>query len=409
MLDDVIPAITRRRLHSGVAADHIDDFARWLHNRGHNRRMIFRFLCSLARWTDWMKENLDFSVCIEEGLEQCAAFVQTTKHKPYQRIPSIETLRAAKQYLCFLRERKLLDPLPPAATDQHPILTAFLDWMRTQRGVTDSTIDLYRRVLAEFLATHGSEPRSYTAEMLRTFVLTRGKRHGISYAKLGATAVRVFARFLTATGQCPAGLEYAIPSWTSRQHSSLPRYLAAKDVERVIRASSLSDDPLRNKAILLLLARLGLRAGDIVSLHFTHIDWENGRVLLCGKGRRQEYLPLSQEVGNALLRYIKRERPKTGAPEVFVRSFAPFRRLSYQAVGNIVRMAIERAGVAAPSSGAHVLRHSAATSMLRQGVSLAGIGAVLRHRSLSTTTRYAKVDCRLLSQIAQPWPEVISC
>src|ERR1700694_1767178 len=287
MLNGVIPAITRRRLHSGVAADHIDNFARWLHSRGHNRRMIFKFVCSLARWTDWMKENLDSSVCIEEGLEQCTAFVQTTKRKPYQRIPNVETLRAAKQYLHFLRDHKLLEPLPPAARDQYPILTDFLDWTRRQRGVTESTIDLYRRVLTEFLTTHGSKPRSYTAEMLRTFVLTRGKRHGISYAKLGATAVRVFARFLTATGQCPAGLEHSIPPWTSRQHSCLPRYLAAKDVERVIRASSLSEDPERNKAILLLLARLGLRAGDIVSLRFTHIDWENGRILLCGKGRRQ--------------------------------------------------------------------------------------------------------------------------
>ncbi len=290
-----------------------------------------------------------------------------------------------------------------------PILMGFLVWMRTQRGVTDQTLSVYRRVLEEFLTSHGTDPGSYSAEVLRTFVLKRGKRHGISYAKLGATAVRTFARFLTATNQCPAGLEYAIPAWTSRNHSSMPTYLIAKDVERVVRASTMSEDPLRNKAIILLLARLGLRAGDIVSLHLTHVDWENARILLCGKGRRQEYLPLSQEVGNALLRYIKRERPATSALEVFIRSMAPFRRLTYQAVGNVVRTAINQAGVASPSCGAHVLRHSAATTMLRQGVSLVGIGAVLRHRSPSTTTRYAKVDHGLLSEIAKPWPEVTSC
>jgi|SRR5579859_462222 len=408
MLDDVTPAITRRRLRSGVAADHVEDFADWLRNRGHNRRMIFRILCSLARWTDWMKREANSSLGIEEGVKRCAAFVKTTRRKPYQRIPNVESLRAAKNYVYFLRERKLL---PSAAvTDNQPsILMGFLVWMRTQRGVTDQTLSVYRRVLEKFLTSHGTDPGSYSAEALRTFVLKRGKRHGISYAKLGATAVRAFARFLTAMGQCPAGLECAIPAWTSRNHSSMPKYLVATDVERVVRASAVSKNPLRNKAIILMLARLGLRAGDIVSLHLTHVDWENARILLCGKGRRQEYLPLSQEVGNALLRYIKRERPATGTPEVFITTVAPFRRLSRQALRNVVWTAISQAGVASPSCGAHVLRHSAATTMLRQGVSLAGIGAVLRHRSPSTTTRYAKVDHGLLSEIAQPWPEVSSC
>ena len=409
MLDDRTPTITRRRLRSGVAADHIDEFADWLRDRGHNQRMTFKILCLLARWTDWIKTDAKSLVSIEEGLERCSLFVRTTQRKPYQRTPSIESLSAAKKYVYFLRERKYLAPAPKATENQQPILTDFINWMRTQRGVTDATVGCYRAVLKEFLTSHPNEPRSYTAEILRTFVLERGKRHGISHAKLGATAVRAFARFLTATGKCPAGLEYAVPAWTSPQHSSIPKYLVAKDVQRVVRASALSKDPLRNKAIILLLARLGLRAGDIVSLHLTHIDWEDARILLCGKGRRREYLPLSQELGNALLRYIKRDRPRTSAPEVFVRGLAPFRRLTYQAVGNVVRMAIGRAGIASPSSGAHVLRHSAATAMLRRGVSLAGIGAVLRHRSLSTTTRYAKVDHGLLSKIAQPWPEVTSC
>ena len=229
MLDDVTPAITWRRLRSGVAADHVEDFADWLRNRGHNRRMTFRILCSLARWTDWMKREANASLGVEKGVERCVTFVKTTRRKPYQRIPNIESLRAAKKYVLFLRERKLLPP-PPAATDnQAPMLRDFLIWMRTHRGVTGATLNVYQRVLEEFLESHGSEPRSYTAEMLRTFVLKRGKRHGISYAKLGATAVRVFARFLTVTRKCPVGLEYAIPAWTSRQNSSMPKYLAAKD------------------------------------------------------------------------------------------------------------------------------------------------------------------------------------
>ena len=166
---------------------------------------------------------------------------------------------------------------------------------------------------------------------------------------------------------------------------------------------------LRDRAVLLLLARLGLRAGEVAHLKFSDIDWRNGSIAVCGKGRRQELLPLPQEVGNALLVYLNQGRPSLRVPEVFTSVLAPLRALTRAAVTQIVRSALRRAGVKAPVNGAHVLRHSAATSMLRQGASLAGVGAVLRHRSPMTTAHYAKVDLDLLSEIAQPWPEVSSC
>jgi site-specific recombinase XerD len=166
---------------------------------------------------------------------------------------------------------------------------------------------------------------------------------------------------------------------------------------------------LRDRAIILLLARLGLRSGDVVKLRLTDVDWNNGTIKVCGKGRRHDLLPLPQEVGTVVLQFLQKSRPASRAPEMFVTVLPPFRRLSYQRVGGIVRGALERAGVSTPVRGAHVLRHSAATTMLRQGASLASIGSVLRHRSPQTTARYAKVDLGMLSTIAQPWPGVASC
>jgi integrase len=158
----------------------------------------------------------------------------------------------------------------------------------------------------------------------------------------------------------------------------------------------------RDKAILLLLARLGLRAGDVLNLRLADLDWNEGRVKVCGKGRRETWLPLPQEVGAAILSYLKR-RPVVAIDRVFLSVRAPCRPLHQSSPANIVRRALRRAGIEdAPSTGATLLRHSAATSMLRAGASLEGVSAMLRHRSLDMTVYYAKVDVPMLRRIAQP-------
>jgi site-specific recombinase XerD len=204
-------------------------------------------------------------------------------------------------------------------------------------------------------------------------------------------------------------MEHAVPGFASWQLSSVPRFLVAEDVERVIGSCAGYVFGVRDRAVLLLLARLGLRASEVAQLKFADIDWRNGTITVCGKGRRHELLPLPQEVGEAVLIYVNQGRPSLPMPEVFTSVLAPFRPLSRAAVTHIVRSALRRAGVKAPINGAHVLRHSAATAMLRQGASLASVGEVLRHRSPMTTAHYAKVDFGLLKGIAQPWPEVTSC
>jgi site-specific recombinase XerD len=412
MLEDHVSArITRNRLKGGPAANHVDDFSDWLQARGHNKQSLFRMLQSFAGWTDWLTKTGRTAVDFAEGLRECTRHVMSDPHVSYERGPRRESLSVARHFLLFLRERGVIPQIASADSlaCSAPLLQEFYSWMLEQRGVTRVTLDVYRRVLEEFIATVGSDPHAYGPQLLREFVLTRGARHGSSYAKLGATAVRSYLRFLGATGRCKTGLEYALPAYASRKLSSIPKYLASEDLERVIASCSIDGTGLRDKAIILLLARLGLRSGDVVKLRVTDVDWTNGTIKACGKGRRHDLLPLPQEVGTAVLRYLQKSRPASRAPEMFVTALPPFRRLSYQRVGGIVRGALERAGVNSPVCGAHVLRHSAATTMLRQGASLASIGSVLRHRSPQTTARYAKVDIGTLSTIAQPWPGVASC
>jgi site-specific recombinase XerD len=222
----------------------------------------------------------------------------------------------------------------------------------------------------------------------------------------------MFLRFLITEGKCSDDLIAAIPVLAHWRLSSLPRYLQPEEVERII-ASCESDSPVskRDRAILLLLARLGLRAGDILRLYLGDIDWEEARIRVSGKGRRQAWLPLTQEVGHAVVAYLQGGRPRIDSDVLFIRARAPFRAFaSHSAISVIVARAMRRAGIKCPSRGAaHVLRHSAASSLLRQGASLQDIAALLRHRSIETTQIYAKVDVPTLRQIAQPWPEVRPC
>lgn len=403
--------VTRRRLRSGVAADHIDAFADWLHLHGYRPTSIDNGLTSLAAWTDWMRTAGFTAQDLLPGLEACKLAVGRKQRVRYSRGPNKHALEAASLFIRFLQLKGELPPpvARPSATEQWPILGEFRAWMRTHRGLTETTLDVYEGILVGLLDALGDDARAYTAEALRTFVLDRARPHGIERAKSIVVASRSFLRFLGVTGRCPPGMEHAIPGFATWRLSSTPRFLASEDVERVIDSSTGYIFEFRDRAVLLLLARLALRASEVAQLKFTDIDWLNGTIRVSGKSRRQESLPLPQEVGNAILQYVNKSRPSLQAPEVFTTVLAPFHPLTRAAVTHIVRAALRRAGIKAPINGAHVLRHSAATTMLRQGSSLAGVGAVLRHRSPMTTAHYAKVNMALLSEIAQPWPEAPSC
>lgn len=260
------------------------------------------------------------------------------------------------------------------------------------------------RTVGRFVKVAGDDSKKYDAYVIREFIRqqARSRGGGLATQQRAASDIRSFVRFLTATGRCKSALEFAVPKIAVWRLSSLPKYIPARDVTRVIAAGRSS----RDRAILLLLARLGLRAGDVAAMMLSDIDWQRASIRVSGKSRSETLLPLPQDVGDAMLDYIEHERPGPAEGRLFLTKVAPRGAISSTSVGSVVRWAIIRAGVVAPNYGSHLLRHSAAVEMLRQGVPLRGIGQVLRHRHLETTEIYAKVDFERLKTIVQPWPEV---
>jgi len=282
--------------------------------------------------------------------------------------------------------------------------------MAVHRGVTAQTLRNYRPILLDLLATLAESPEQLEATRLRAFILQRAQQHGKGKAKNVVTATRMFVRFLIASGRCRPGVDDAIPTIAMWRLATLPQYLPAEDVERVLAACDPSS-PLgaRDHAIILLMARLGLRGSDVIGLRFADIDWPDATLVVSGKSRRETRLPLPQDVGDALLHYLEFARPPVDIDRVFITVIAPWGPLSRSVIRQTAARAITRAGIRAPTSGARVFRHSAATTMLRQGASLQTIGDILRHTSIETSAHYAKVDIDLLQHVARPWPEVALC
>jgi integrase len=214
---------------------------------------------------------------------------------------------------------------------------------------------------------------------------------------------------LNAHGECRADLDKAVPTLASWRLAELPRFLTTAEVDRLIAAcDGDSSSRRRDRAILLLLARLGLRAGDVAQMRLVDLEWQTGTLRVSGKGRYQVRLPLPQEVGNAILNYLECRSHPPACDQVFVRNIAPYRPMvGGDGISNVMKRAMKRAGVMTPVKGSHALRHTAATQMLRHGVPLDRIALVLRHRGLDTTAHYGKADVNLLKQIAQPWPELL--
>lgn len=380
----------------------VDGFKHWLVQRNYSAATITEVVRLLALWGDWVRAAGYDVDTLAAGLSASAPVFQGTRTA---RAPQ----GAAKLFVAYLREMDTLPPEQRPSVDKTwPELAAFRRWMREQRGVKDSTLDTYQAVLVKFMASLGADPAAYTASAIRMFVLDRAKPHGRHWAQSITVATRAYLKYLVAMGKCPAGREHAVPNFASWQLATTPRFLAQSDIDRLLAACD-GERRLRDHAVMLLLARLGLRASEVANLTFGDIDWRNGRIALIGKVRREEWLPLPQDVGDAMLAYIERARPHIATARVFLTDVTPIRPLSRIAVKCIVRRALERAGIESVHRGAHLLRHSAATAMLRSGASLAGVGAVLRHRSPSTTALYAKVDIGLLSEIAQPWGGRLPC
>jgi site-specific recombinase XerD len=393
---------------AGDLAPLVTEFARHLTVLGHASLTVSGYDAAARHIAQWLTLAKIAVADIDDGvIDRFARHRCRCPGIRREKGVSEKYVRRARRFVEFLGERGIIQrksKLPLPTLDGRVV--EFQDWLRQHRGVTELTIDRHGRMVMRLLPALGNRPRSWNAQLIRDVIIAETKRVSLAYVKTMTMALRGYLRFLSARGLCRAGLDRAVPIIPQWRLSSLPRYISSSDVETLITTCDRTTATgVRDRAILLLLARLGLRAGDILSLRLTDIDWQQATLSVRGKGRRETRLPLPQDAGDAVLAYLDQGRPHVADGRIFFMSNAPIRPLTgSSAVSDVVRGAIRKAGIPAPSNGANLLRHSAATAMLRGGATLDMVGAVLRHRSPDMTAHYAKVDVTMLLQIAQPWP-----
>jgi len=403
-----------RCMDAGPLRSLIDAFAEELKAHQHTPLTVSGYEDAARHFAEWLRRcKVELSQVSEDVVERFARHRCRCPGARRQDRLSPKYVRRVRRFIHFLAERGIVTataPRVPRSID--PRVSAYQDWLRHHRGISERTIDRHGRMIMRLVPGLGTDPDAYDAALIRQVILNEAKRSSRPYVKTMTTALRGYLRFLAAAALCRPWLDRAVPTIPQWRLSALPRYLPVSDIERLVASCDLTKPHgIRDRAILLLLARLGLRGGDILTMRLDDIAWDEGTLRVRGKGRREIRLPLPQDAGDALLEYLSRTRPRVDADRVFLRSSAPYRPFkSSCAISDVVRLALRRAGIVdAPSRGTNLLRHSAATSMLRAGASLDAIGTVLRHRSVDTTAHYAKVDIAMLQQIAQPWPGEASC
>jgi integrase/recombinase XerD len=316
-----------------------------------------------------------------------------------------------RQLLGYLRGLGLVpEPLAPPLSDPvDRLLAEFGEYLVRERGLTagSSTVHDYRRVARRFLLGRVDCDRGrdqLVAGDVSAFVLTECRRLGSGRSgKLIVTSLRALLRFLYLEGHTASDLTGAVPLVAGWRGASLPRALDPESVRRLLACCD-PDFPAgrRDRAILLVLARMGLRSGEVAAIRLADVDWRAGEVVIRGKDDRHERLPLPVDVGEGVVDYLRRGRPRREDPHLFLKARAPFGPLTGGTVRAVVRYACERAGIA--PVGAHRLRHTVATEVLRAGAPLEEIASLLRHRRHATTVLYAKVDWERLRELARPWP-----
>jgi integrase len=277
-------------------------------------------------------------------------------------------------------------------------------------GLSQATAVNYLPFIDQLLSERFDGGRLNLSQLRAPDVTSFVQRHARDFSpgrgKLLVTALRSFLRHLRHQGKIQTDLAACVPAVAWWSFATMPKFLPASDVQKVLKdCDRQTAIGRRNYAILLLLARLGLRAGEVVSLNLEEIDWDHGHVTVRAKGGRWSQLPLPAEVGEAIAVYLRQDRPRGSCRRVFLRHRAPFVGLANSmAISSLVMRALKSAGVDSERKGAHLFRHGLATEMLRQGASLDEIGDLLRHQSPNTTAIYTKVDLVALRPLALPWP-----
>jgi len=395
------------RYRCGPIGPHLDGFAALLSEQGYSNQFGMQKIRVVRLLSLWMARS---RLRIRQLDEQRIAHFLRTQRRALRRQRHVE--HTLHQLLRYCRRSKII-PEPRPTRVEKPSDLLILDYQRfltQERGLSQATLNNYLPVARRLVAKVSSKKKlgvgGLEARDIRRFILNDSAQFSPKRLQLIASALRSFLGFLHLRGQIALPLGASIPSVASWRLSELPKFLETEQVRRLVQSCD-RNSPCgrRDFAALLLLARLGLRAGELVHLSLEDIDWSSGTVLIRGKSSHEDRLPLPPDAGRALASYLKNGRPRCVSRRVFIRMKAPHVGFSSSvAICDIVRRALIRTGLKPEHKGAHLLRHSLAVQMLRGGASLTQIGQILRHQLPQTTEIYAKVDLTALKAIAHPWP-----
>lgn len=395
------------RMHDGPLGQYVDAFIDTLANKGYardSRRRAAWLVGDFSRWL--LRRDIAATAITQEYVD---AFLRYRKRR---RTPRWEDRPTLLRLLTHLAHSGVIvmTIATCAPTPAQQLEAEYVTYMRRERNLASATIHSNRkearRLLAFLFADEVVSFESITAQDLIAYVTHTTRKWRPTSARRLIGSVRAFFRFALYRGLLTTDLSKCIPAPAIWSKASIPRALEDDHVRRVLaHCDQTTANGCRDYAIILILAQLGLRAGEVVSLQLEDIDWHAGELKVRNGHTRVDCLPIPFDVGEALAQYLRKGRPLSSSRCVFVRAQAPRHGFaSGTAIAAIVRRALRRADLDPPVKGAHALRHSLATRLLRQGASLAEIGEILRHRQQQTTTIYAKVDLASLQTMATPWP-----
>ena len=388
---------------AGPLAPYAPGFRDELGARGYASPSAATHLLLMAQMSRWLERlGLDAEDLTQGRVEEFLTANREIGH----RFP--RSVNGTMPLLSYLRGVGVTPAAPATVlTEAETMLDQFRQYLLRERGLADGTVAGYVHFAALFLKEMaypgGRDLGQLGPKDINEFLLCELGRRSVASAKSLVSGLRSVLRFFHVQGVTGVSLSGCVPTVAGWSGSSVPKAISAESVRALLTSCDRRNSKgRRDFALLMLLARLGMRAGEVAALELADVDWRGGQILVRGKDKRLERLPLPVDVGEALAGYVQRGRPRGEHPSLFLRALAPHGPLTSGAIKVVVHAACSRAGL--PSLGAHRLRHSVASELLRQGAGLPEIGQVLRHRSIATTAIYAKADTTALRQLARPWP-----
>lgn len=371
---------------------------------GHPQSSLKHYLVVMGQLDRWLAAEGRGAEELTPALAQ--QFLDDRRAAGKPRVPTLAGLTPLFEHLI---ERGVLAPVAAESTPLDDLLDGYRHHLVRDRGLTDTTVRRYLSFARRFLRARARRPgaetcgEGLTSAEVNAYLLEASTRLVVESAKREAADLRALLRYLYLTGLIDIDLGYAMPPVASWRGTSLPASMSSSDVDGLLATCDRSTTTgRRDLAVLVLLARLGLRSGEVAALELGDVDWRAGELVVRGKARRQDRLPLPVDVGEVLVDYLRESRPPCACRQVILTLYAPFRPIHPSTITSVVYRACRRAGL--PRVGGHRLRHALATEMLRQGGDLLEIAQVLRQSDLGTTAGYAKVDRCALRGVAQRWP-----